>query len=169
MPGLVGIISTTPPNDIERVLSRMIESVRHFDWYKVEQFVSPERTFACAHVHLGILPTKNSSQRWLHGEETDGFTRVDYDEKGQSLTISNDAFGMMPLFYYHHANLLVFGTEMKAVLAHPAVSPNIDARGLADLMAFGFIFGERTLVQGLKCLPGGSTLRYDVRTGRIKI
>jgi len=39
MPGLVGIISTTPPNDIERTLSRMIESVRHFDWYKVEQLV----------------------------------------------------------------------------------------------------------------------------------
>ncbi len=33
MPGLVGIISTTPQNDIERVLSRMIGSVRHFDWY----------------------------------------------------------------------------------------------------------------------------------------
>ena len=60
MPGLVGIISTTPQHDIERVLARMIGSVRHFDWYKVEQFVSPERTFACAHVHLGILPTKNS-------------------------------------------------------------------------------------------------------------
>ncbi len=169
MPGLVGIISTTPQNDIERALARMIGSVRHFDWYKVEQFVSPQRTFACAHVHLGILPTKNSSLRWLHGEETDGFTRVDYDEHTQSLTISNDAFGMMPLFYYHNANLLVFGTEMKAVLTHPAVSPNIDMRGLADLMAFGFIFGEKTLVQGLNCLPGGSTLRFDVHTGQTKI
>jgi asparagine synthase (glutamine-hydrolysing) len=169
MPGLVGIISTTPQNDIERVLSRMIGSVRHFDWYKVEQFVSPERTFACAHVHLGILPTKNSSHHWFHGEETDGFTRVEYDAKTQSLTISNDAFGMMPLFYFHNSTLLIFGTEMKAVLAHPAVSPNMDTRGLADLMAYGFIFGDKTLVQGLKCLPGGSTLRFDARTGQTKI
>jgi asparagine synthase (glutamine-hydrolysing) len=169
MPGLVGIISTTPQNDIERTLSRMIESVRHFDWYKVEQFVSPQRTFACAHVHLGILPTKNSSHHWLHGEETDGFTRVDYDEPTQLLTISNDAFGMMPLFYFQDSKLLIFGTEMKAVLAHPAVSPNMDPRGLADLLAFGFIFGEKTIVQGLKCLPGGSTLRFDGRTGQTKI
>ncbi|MGO9528099.1 MAG: asparagine synthase-related protein [Verrucomicrobiia bacterium] len=168
MPGLVGIISTTPQNDIERVLSRMIGSVRHFDWYKVEQFVSPERTFACAHVHLGILQTQNSSHHWFHGEETDGFTRVEYDEKAQSLTISNDAFGMMPLFYFQNSTLLIFGTEMKAVLAHPAVKPNVDPRGLADLMAYGFIFGEKTLVQGLKCLPGGSTLRFDARTGQTK-
>ena len=55
---------------------------------------------------------------------------------------------------------------MKAVLAHPAASPNMDPRGLADLMAYGFIFGERTLIQGLKCLPGGSTLRFDARTGQ---
>lgn len=169
MPGLVGIISTTPNNDIERALSRMIEAVRHFDWYKVEQFVSPQHTFACAHVHLGILPTGNSSHHWLHGEETDGFTRVDRDESKQSLTISNDAFGMMPLFYFQNSTLLVFGTEMKAVLSHPAVSPNIDTRGLADLLAYGFIFGEKTLVQGLKCLPGGSTLRFDMRAGRIRI
>jgi asparagine synthase (glutamine-hydrolysing) len=169
MPGLVGIISTTPQNDIDRVLSHMIGSVRHFDWYKVEQFVSPRHAFACAHVHLGILPTKDSSHHWFHGEETDGFTRVDYDEQSQSLTISNDAFGMMPLFYYHNSNLVVFGTEMKAVLAHPTVSPNLDPRGLADLMAFGFIFGEKTLVQGLKCLPGGSTLQFDARTGQTKV
>jgi asparagine synthase (glutamine-hydrolysing) len=169
MPGLVGIISTTPQNDIGHALSRMIESVRHFDWYKVEQFVSPQRTFACAHVHLGILPTSDSSHHWLHGEETDGFTHVDHDEQAQSLTISNDAFGMMPLFYFQNSKLLIFGTEMKAVLAHPAVSPNMDTRGLADLMAFGFIFGEKTLVQGLKCLPGGSTLRFDARTGQTKI
>jgi asparagine synthase (glutamine-hydrolysing) len=169
MPGLVGILSSTPQNDIECSLSRLIASVRHFDWYKVDQFISLQRTFACAHVHLGILPTKNSSHHWFHGEETDGFTRVDYDEHAQTLTISNDAFGMMPLFYYHNSKLLIFGTEMKAVLAHPAVSPNLDARGLADLMAYGFIFGERTLVRGLKCLPGGSTLRFEARTGQTNI
>ena len=125
MPGLVGIISATPQDNIERALARMIESVRHFDWYKVEQFVSPDRAFACAHVHLGILPTHNSPNRWLHGEETDGFTRVEYDRSTQVLTITNDRFGMMPLFYFQGPDALVFGTEMKAVLPTRQSKPTL--------------------------------------------
>lgn len=42
MPGFVGIISTAPQNDIKRALSRMIVSVRHFDWHEDEQFVDGE-------------------------------------------------------------------------------------------------------------------------------
>jgi asparagine synthase (glutamine-hydrolysing) len=169
MPGIVGIASTKPQDNIERALTRMIESVRHFDWYKVEQFVPPHHTFAYAHVHLGILPTRNSPNRCLHGEEIDGFTRVEYDEPTRMLTITNDPFGMMPLFYFPAADLLVFGTELKAVLAHPAVTAQLDARGLADLMTFGFIFGEKTLVRGVKCLPGGSKLRFDAHTGQLHL
>ena len=111
MPGIVGIVSAKPLNNIERALTRMIESVRHFDWYKVEQFVSPDHTFACAHVHLGVLPNPNSPDRWLHGEETDGFTRVEYDGSMQVLTITNDQFGMMPLFYFQSPDVLIFGTS----------------------------------------------------------
>lgn len=169
MPGIVGIVSAKPQDNLERALTRMIESLWHGDWYKVGQFVSPRRTFACAHVHLGILPTQHSPHRWLHGEETDGFTRVEYDEPMQRLTITNDPFGMMPLFYFHTAELLVFGTELKAVLAHPAASPQLDPRGLADLMTFGFVFGEKTLVHNVKCLPGGSKLIFDARRGEIKL
>jgi asparagine synthase (glutamine-hydrolysing) len=169
MPGIVGIISTKPQDNIERALTLMIESMWHCDWYKVGQFVSPQRTFACAHVHLGILPTTDSPSRWFHGEETDGFTSIEYDQPPQTLTITNDAFGMMPLFYFHTDGLLIFGTELKAVLAHPTVNPQFDPRGLADLMTFGFIFGEKTLVRDVKCLPGGSTLRFDARTGQSKL
>ncbi len=169
MPGIVGIVSAKPQDNIERALTRMIESVRHFDWYKVEQFVSPHHIFACAHVHLGILPTHNFPNRWLHGEETDGFTRVEYDGSMQVLTITNDQFGMMPLFYFQSPDVLVFGTEMKAVLAHPAVEADIDPHGLADLMTFGFIFGEKTLARDVKCLHGGSQLRFNARTGQLHL
>ena len=167
MPGLAGIVSANPQDNIDSALARMTESLWHSDWYKREQFVTPQRTFGCAHVHLGILPAHNAPYRWLHGEESDGFTRIEYDPATHILTITNDPFGMMPLFYYHAANLLVFGTELKAVLAHPAVTTRLDAPGLADLLAFGFILGEKTLVQKVKCLPGGSRLRFDARADRL--
>ena len=169
MPGIVGIVATKPQDNIEHVLTRMIESMWHCDWYTVGQFVSPQRTFACAHAHLGILPTRNSPYCWLHGEETDGFTLVEYDDPSQTLTITNDPFGMMPLFYIQIRDLLIFATELKAILAHPAVTAQLDARGLADLMTFGFIFGEKTLVRDVKCLPGGSNLRFNARTGQLNL
>src|ERR1041385_1634344 len=116
MPGIVGIISAQPQDNIARDLTRMIESVRHFDWYKVEQSASPDHAFACAHIHLGVLPTHNSPGRWLHGEKTDAYTLVEYDKPTQMLTITNDPFGMMPLFYIQIGDLLIFATELKAVL-----------------------------------------------------
>jgi asparagine synthase (glutamine-hydrolysing) len=169
MPGIAGIVSANPQDNIDSALARMTESLWHCDWYKREQFVAPQRTFACAHVHLGILPTHNAPYRWLHGEESDGFTRVEYDPRTQTLTITNDPFGMMPLFYYHTAHLLVYGTELKAVLAHPAVTTQLDPRGLADLLAFGFIFGEKTLVRNVHCLPGGSQLRFNARADKLTL
>jgi asparagine synthase (glutamine-hydrolysing) len=169
MPGIVGIVSSRPRDNIERELLRMIDSVRHFDWYKTEQFASPQRNFAVGHVHLNIFPTEHSPHSWLHGEETDAFTRVEYDEPTQTLTILNDRFGMMPLFYTVADNALIFGTEMKAVLAHAAVPRKTDERGVADLLAFGMCLGEKTLVRGVKCLPGGAKLRFDARAEQLKL
>ena len=151
MPGLAGIVGGDGSG-----LDRMIASLRHFDWYKTDRHVEPG--FAIAHVHLGILP----ATRWLHGEETDAFTSVTF-ENG-TVTITNDRFGMMPLFYTVANGTLIFATELKAVLA--VVPPVLDERGLADLMSFGFCFGEKTLAAGVKCLPGGTRLRYD---GQLKL
>jgi asparagine synthetase B (glutamine-hydrolysing) len=64
---------------------------------------------------------------------------------------------------------LVFATELKAVVAHPAVECRLDDRGLADLLAFGFILGQKTLAQGVECLPGGARLHFSLATGELKI
>jgi asparagine synthetase B (glutamine-hydrolysing) len=154
MPGLAGIVGGTP-----EALDRMIKALRHFDWYQLDRHVEPG--FAIAHVHLGILP----AERWLHGEASDGFTRVEFD--AGTVTITNDRFGMMPVFYTVADGALVFATELKAVMA--AVRSSLDPRGLADFITFGFCFGEKTLARGVKCLPGGARLRYDSRTGQLTL
>lgn len=169
MPGLAGIVSARPRDDIEPSLQRMIAALRHFDWYKTTRYVSPHHNLAVAHVHLGILPAGQSPPRWLHGEESDGFTRVAFDDAAHTLTIENDRFGMMPLYYAHTDDTLIFSTELKAVLAHPAVPARLDERGLADLMTFGFLLGQKTLARGVHCLPGGSKLSFDTRTAKLKL
>lgn len=151
MPGLAGIVG---PHD-SAALDKMVAALRHFDWYKVERYDEPG--FAVAHVHLGILPTEHSPHRWLHGEEMDAFTRVEF--AAGAVTITNDRFGMMPVFYAVHDGALIFATELKAILA--VVTPVVDERGVADLMSFGFCFGDKTLAAGVSCLPGGARLRFD--------
>ena len=177
MPGICGIASRDPIADIDSDLERLGDALRHFSWYASERYVAAGRQFAMARVHLNVLPavapdddrSRDEHPTWLHGEESDGYTRVQYDPAKKTVTITNDRFGMMPLFYTCVGGTLIFGTELKAVVAHPAVERRLDDRGLADLVAFGFILGQKTLVHGVECLPGGARLQFALATGELRI
>lgn len=177
MPGICGIASRDPIADIDVDLERMGDALRHFDWYATERFVAPGGQFAVARVHLHLSRfdqtheggAGTSERSWLHGQESDGYTRVEYDPAKQTVTIANDRFGMMPLFYWCGGGTLVFATELKAVVAHSAVECRLDDRGLADLLAFGFILGQKTLAHGVECLPGGARLRFSLATGELRV
>jgi asparagine synthase (glutamine-hydrolysing) len=165
-----------PDGKIAHDLAQMAAAISHFGWYTREEFVASSANFALAHVHLNLLPKSRASngraplasREWLHGERSDGFTHVEYDEDSQSVTITNDRLGMMPLFYARTKGALVFSTELKGVLAHTDVQFQLDERGLADLMAFGFLLGEKTLARGVRCLPGATRLRFNARSGELK-
>ncbi|MFD0365517.1 asparagine synthase (glutamine-hydrolyzing) [Nocardia sp. GCM10030253] len=69
-------------------------------------------------------------------EEFNGmFAFAIWDSSEQSLLLARDRVGIKPLYYAQLPNGLVFGSELKAVLAHPAVDAVVDANGLAELTA----------------------------------
>lgn len=47
------------------------------------------------------------------------------------------AAGVKPLFYVQTGDSLLFGSEIKTLLAHPAVPPRVDANGLAEVLLLG--------------------------------
>ncbi len=55
----------------------------------------------------------------------------------ETLFMARDRLGVKPLFYLHTEGRLLFGSEPKAILAHPDVSPEVDAEGLAELFVIG--------------------------------
>lgn len=87
----------------------------------------------------------------------------------QTLFAARDRLGVKPFFYRHDEGRLLFGSEPKAVLAHPDVEPEIDGEGLAELFVLG---PARTpghgIWRGLSELKPGQTLTFDRNGVRIR-
>lgn len=60
-----------------------------------------------------------------------------WDETEQKLFMARDRLGVKPLFYTEKAGGLLFGSELKALFAHPDVPAEIDREGLAEVFGLG--------------------------------
>lgn len=60
-----------------------------------------------------------------------------WNDADQSLFLTRDRLGVKPLFYTQRGSSFIFGSEIKALLAHPAVKPEITAEGLAEIFVMG--------------------------------
>jgi asparagine synthase (glutamine-hydrolysing) len=80
----------------------------------------------------------------------------------ETLFMARDRLGVKPLFYLHEGDRLLFGSEPKALLAHPDVRPEVDAEGLAELFVVG---PARTpghgIYRGLRELKPGHCLLFS--------
>lgn len=65
-----------------------------------------------------------------------------WDEQKQQLLLARDHLGVKPLFYAQRGSAVLFGSELKVLLAHPAVKAEIDASGLAEILSFVRIPGS---------------------------
>lgn len=60
-----------------------------------------------------------------------------YDEKLEQVLLVRDQLGVKPFFYSIQGTTLILGSEIKTVLAHPAVSPTVDREGLTEIFGLG--------------------------------
>ncbi len=60
-----------------------------------------------------------------------------WDELNETLFLARDRMGVKPLFYTKKGDVFLFASELKCLLAHPAVEPVLDTEGLAEIFVMG--------------------------------
>lgn len=90
-----------------------------------------------------------------------------WNKRDASLFLMRDRVGIKPLYYAMTADgTIVFGSEMKALLATGLVKAEPDKLSMREYLAFKFTTGDRTFFKGIRRLEPGHFLRW--RNGRIE-
>ena len=84
------------------------------------------------------------------------------------LILSRDRFGVKPLYYWFNGNSIVFGSEIKAIIAHPNFEVKVNLESLNEYFTFQNQFSYNTLFQGVEMLPPANTIKIDKNTDSIQ-
>jgi asparagine synthase (glutamine-hydrolysing) len=129
--------------------------------------------------HGHVFKTHSDTEAILHLFEEFGTDCVQYldgifafaiwNEKTGELVLARDRMGIKPMYYTHLPNWqFIFGSEMKAVLAHPAVERQIDLIALNEYLSYEYVPTPRTIIRNIWRLEAGHILIYNRRGIEIK-
>lgn len=84
-----------------------------------------------------------------------------WDRARERLIIGRDRLGKKPLHYWCSGGTFVFASEIKGVLAHPAVPRELDPGAIPAYLTFGYVPTPDTFFAGIKSLPPGHVLTLE--------
>lgn len=90
------------------------------------------------------------------------FSLAIWDVTRQKLILMRDRLGKKPLYYYQDAEWLVFGSEIKALLEHPAVPRRLKDDLIPHYLIYGYPPSPDTLFEGIRSLSPGHILTADL-------
>jgi asparagine synthase (glutamine-hydrolysing) len=90
-----------------------------------------------------------------------------WDRTNRRLVLARDRLGIKPLYVYRDAEKLLFGSELKAILAHPGVPRAIDCAALEEYLAYGMIPGARSIFRNIGKLPPAHVLAISPDHGKL--
>jgi asparagine synthase (glutamine-hydrolysing) len=92
-----------------------------------------------------------------------------YDRRQRKIVLARDHVGIKPLYYARVGRNLVFGSEVKVVLASARVERRLDYDALGQFLAWEYVPGEATLLRDVRRLRPASTLTLDLSSGRVAV
>lgn len=123
-------------------------------------FTTNTDTEVIIHLYEDFGPTCVS---YLNGQ----FAIAIWDSEDKSLFLARDRVGIRPLFYTVKDGQLIFGSEIKSILAHPDVRAEIDLIALEQIFTFWSPQSSKSIFKGIQELPPGHFIL--VKDGNVKI
>jgi asparagine synthase (glutamine-hydrolysing) len=121
--------------------------------------------------------TQSDTEVIVHGYEQYGesfasklngmFAIALWDSTKKKLILARDRMGIKPLYYLVKDDVLLFASEMKAILQAP-IERTVYRQSLYTILNLGYIPGDRTLLHGIRKLPPSSYLVYQDKSVRIE-
>ena len=115
--------------------------------------------------------TRTDTEVLVHAYEEYGVGFVDHlngmfafalwDRRARRVVLGRDHSGIKPLYYSYSDGVLAFGSELKALLARPEQSRDLDLVSLQQYLALEHIPPPRTIFRGIEKLPAGHVLTLD--------
>ncbi len=96
-------------------------------------------------------------------ERLDGmFAIAAWNTHTKECWLSRDRFGVKPLYYYFENGVLLFASEIKAMITHPSFKVEVNKDALNEYFTFQNMFTFRTLFKGVYMLPPANTVKITV-------
>ncbi len=125
-----------------------------------------------------VFKTRTDTETLVHSYEEWGedfvhklrgmFAFALWDARNQCLILGRDRIGIKPLYYtLLEDKTLIFGSELKAILAHPGIERTLDPQALDLYLTLEYIPAPFSIFRNISKLPAGSLLVY--RDGRIQV
>jgi len=95
------------------------------------------------------------------------FALAIWDSKNQTLFLARDRLGKKPLYYRATSTQLIFGSEIKALLAHPDCPRELDAGNLSKYLAYEYVPSPHCIFKGIHKLPAGHWLTW--KNGQVRL
>src|SRR5258708_921472 len=90
-----------------------------------------------------------------------------WDAKRRRLFVARDRFGEKPLYWGIFDNTLLFASEPKVLLAHPAVRPSVNLQALRQYLSFDYVPAPLSIYRNINKLTAAHTLTLE--DGRVEI
>ena len=90
------------------------------------------------------------------------------DLRHKRLLLARDRLGKKPLFYHEDAKLVVFASELKAIVLHPDVPKELDSLSLYEYLSLNYVPGAGTMMKNIRRVPQGTAILFS-QTGRREV
>jgi asparagine synthase (glutamine-hydrolysing) len=92
-----------------------------------------------------------------------------YDKKRNSLFMARDRAGEKPLYWAEHRGGIVFASELKALMADSEFPRRLSAEGLGYYLTFGYVPGDRCILEGVHKLMPAHSMSWSLTAGRATV